>query len=153
MQEQKLSDIAGCLADVLRCTAGDTSATFQEGKHHLSTLLSTLSRMRGKESRYLKPLMSKMDGLVGYDLNHLTLPLPSEEFPAGMQEEPYLMPPGPRFSITDSVGMLRTLSMSGNLGMPTLRANCWELEQRRPSGRVYDEFETGKVMGEELGYA
>ena len=153
-QEQKLSDIAGCLADVLKCTAGDTSTTFQEGKQYLNILLQTLSSIRGKESRYLKPLMGKMEGLMGYGLHNQTLPLPADD-PA----TDYLMPPGPRFSI-DSLGMLRTLSMSGNLGMPALASpQPWEQrrlsermmydeqEQRRPSGRVYDEYET-TAMGQ-----
>ena len=141
LQEQKLSDIAGCLADVLKCTAGDTSATFQEGKQYLNILLQTLSSIRGKESRYLKPLMSKMEGLLGYELHNQPLLPPSIDAPAG----DYLMPPGPRFSVVDSVGMLRTLSMSGNLGMPAI-ASPQQWEQRRPSGRVYDEYETS-VMG------
>ncbi|KAK5137047.1 hypothetical protein LTR08_001056 [Meristemomyces frigidus] len=141
--EQKLSDIAGCVADVLKCTAGDTSATFLEGKHYLNILLQTLSSIRGKESRYLKPLMSKMEGLMGYELPNQTLPLPTETSAGD-----YLMPPGLRSSVGDSMGMLRTLSMSGNLGMPGLTSpQSWE--QRRASGRVYDECET-KAMGQWL---
>lgn len=107
-----------------------------------------LSNMRGKESRYLKPLMSKVEGLMGYELNHQTLPLPTETpaaFP--MLGGDFLAPPsGHRFSLADSVGMLRTLSMSGNLGMPSL-ATLEDWEQRRPSGRVYDEAETN-AMGQ-----
>lgn len=140
-QEQKLSDIAGCLADVLRCTAGDTSATFIEGKQYLNILLQQLSSRRGKESRYLRPLMAKMEGLMGYELSNQTLPLPIETAAAYVDGAggDYLTP-GSRFNMADSVGMLRTLSMSGNLGMPALRPEDWE--QRRPSGRVYDEVET-----------
>ena len=90
---------------------------------------------------------------MGYELHNQTLPLPAD-IPAA----DYLMPPGPRFSI-DSLGMLRTLSMSGNLGMPGLASpQQWEQrrlsgrvydehEQRRPSGRVYDEYET-TAMGQ-----
>lgn len=99
--------------------------------------------MRGKESRYLKPLMAKMEGLVGYELNNQTLPLPTESTAA---------PPMPlyadhlrangRLSMADSVGMLRTLSMSGTLGMPSLAVSMEDWTQRRPSGRVYDEAET-----------
>ncbi|KAK4550475.1 hypothetical protein LTR36_000054 [Oleoguttula mirabilis] len=139
--EQKLSDIAGCLADVLKCTAGDTSDTFLEGKQYLNVLLQTLSRMRGKESRYLKPLMSKVEGLMGYELSNQTLPLPTEATASlrGLPND-YLMP-SPRYSLADSVGMLRTLSMSGNLGMPGL-AMLQDWQQRRPSGRIYDEYET-----------
>ncbi|EMC96518.1 hypothetical protein BAUCODRAFT_48224, partial [Baudoinia panamericana UAMH 10762] len=58
--EQKLSDIAACVADVLRCTADGTSATFLEGRQYLNIILQKLSSIRGKESRYLKPLMSKV---------------------------------------------------------------------------------------------
>lgn len=131
---------------MLKCTAGDTSETFLEGKHYLNILLQTLSSMRGKESRYLKPLMSKMEGLMGYELSNHTLPLPSLTtvgVPAGMSQD-HLMP-GPRYSLTDSAGMLRTLSMSGNFGMPSL-AMVQDWQQRRLSGRVYDEYET-KAMG------
>lgn len=153
MQEQKLSDIAGCLADVLRCTAGDPSTTFLEGKQYLHILLQTLSSMRGKESRYLKPLMSKMEGVMGYELSNATLPLPAETpSTAPPMSSEYLMPGGHRYSFADSFGMLRTLSMSGNLGMPYLDVPIQEGwgggidEQRRESGRVYDEYET-KAMG------
>lgn len=143
LQEQKLSDIAGCLADVLKCTAGDTSATFIEGKQYLNILLQKLSSMRGKESRYLKPLMSKMEGLMGYELNNQTLPLPTETpagFPPAVSSGEYLAAPRRTFSMADSVGMLRTLSMSGNLGMP-LMFPVEDWEQRRPSGRVLEEAE------------
>ena len=142
MQEQKLSDIAGCLADVLRCTAGDTSTQILEGKQYLQHLLQRLSSIRGKESRYLKPLMLKMEGLTGltgYDLDNITLPLPTEttsSFPpfnnAWLQN--------PRLSMANSVDMLRSLSLSGNLGMPFVPLEDWT--QRRESGRVYDEAET-----------
>ena len=54
---------------MLKCTDGDTSETFLEGKHYLNVLLQKLSSMRGKESRYLKPLMAKMEGLMGYELS------------------------------------------------------------------------------------
>ncbi|KAF2770757.1 hypothetical protein EJ03DRAFT_269883 [Teratosphaeria nubilosa] len=143
--EQKLSDLASCLADVLRCTAGDTSPTFLEGKHYLDILLQRLSSIRGKESRYLKPLMSKMEGVIGYELNHQTLPSPIDT-PAGFAT--FTDPPpssGPKLSMTDSAGMLRTLSMSGSHGMPSLPQSTASYEawqQRRPSGRVYDEYET-----------
>lgn len=135
-----MSDIAGCLADVLKCTAGDTSATFVEGKQYLNILLQKLSSMRGKESRYLKPLMAKMEGLMGYELNNQTLPLPTEtasSYPPALQNF-YTH----RLSMADSVSMLRTLSMSGNLGMPSLTVPLEDWTQRRPSGKVYDEAET-----------
>ena len=84
--------------------------------------------------------MSKMEGLVGYELND-QLPLPIET--------PASYPPlvngwlnTPRLSMADSVGMLRTLSMSGNLGMPSLAVPLEDWTQRRPSGRIYDEEET-----------
>lgn len=41
--EQKLSDIGGCLADVLRCAAGDMSTTFVEGRHYLHLLVNKVS--------------------------------------------------------------------------------------------------------------
>jgi len=94
--------------------------------------------------------MAKMEGLMGYELNNQTLPLPTETpstFPPPISSE-YLSA-GPRFSVADSLGMLRTLSMSGNLGMPALAvpmATHEDWQQRRPSGRVYDEYET-KAMG------
>jgi len=136
-------DIAGCLADVLRCTAGDTSATFVEGKQYLDILLKQLSSMRGKESRYFKPLMSRMEGLMGYELNTQTLPLPTEA-PADFLPvvSPDFLTSGPRFSMVGSMGMLRTLSMSSGLGIPGLSLPHEDWQQRRPSGRVYDESET-----------
>ncbi|WPG98833.1 Hypothetical protein R9X50_00163100 [Acrodontium crateriforme] len=148
--EQKLSDIAGCLADVLKCTDGDTSSTFLEGKDYLHTLLRRLSSMRGKESRYLQPLMSKMEGLMGYELSTQTLPAPTEavatRFPSHVQHPEFLATPLPRYSIADSMGMLRTLSMNGTLGMPGITTECQdEWQQRRPSGRVYDEAETNEM--------
>lgn len=152
-----MSDIAGCLADVLKCTAGDTSATFLEGKQYLSILLTQLSSMRGKESRYLKPLMSKMEGLIGYDLN----PQPPPPTSTTQSIDPVaaaagLRVPGERgMSVSlqgmqDGMEMLRSLSMSGNLGMPPIspaplptmavgQGGNWG---RRASGRVYNEEET-----------
>lgn len=150
MQEQKLSDIAGCLADVLRCTAGDSSPAFVEGKQYLNILLQQLSSMRGKESRYLKPLMAKMDGLIGYELSNQTLPLPTETTAAAsamnlpVYNDREFLRSG-RLSMADSVGMLRTLSMSGTLGMPSLAVSMEDWNQRRPSGRVYDEAETDGI--------
>ena len=41
--EQKLSDIGGCLADVLRCSAGDLSATFMQGRQYLCLLVNKVS--------------------------------------------------------------------------------------------------------------
>ena len=147
VQEQKLSDIAGCLADVLRCTAGDTSATFLEGKKYLDILLQKLSSIRGKESRYLKPLMSKVEGLMGYELSNQTLPLPVETTATSFSPLMNSYLHAPRLSMADSLGMLRTLSMSGNLGMPSLTVPLEDWTQRRPSGKVYDEAET-EVMAE-----
>ncbi|KAH9832814.1 Fungal specific transcription factor domain [Teratosphaeria destructans] len=145
--EQKLSDLASCLADVLRCTAGDTSPTFLEGKHYLNILLQRLSSIRGKESRYLKPLMTKMEGVMGYELTQQSPSLPTETCnPTGFTtftDQSHLS--GPKLSMTDSAGMLRTLSMSGGLSMPNLPQSTASYEawqQRRPSGRVYDEYET-----------
>ncbi|KAF2229894.1 hypothetical protein EV356DRAFT_365587 [Viridothelium virens] len=73
--EQKLTDVASCLADVLKCTAGDFSSTFLQGRQYLSNILQQLSRIRGKESRYLRPLISRTDGLLGYSMTtELTAP-------------------------------------------------------------------------------
>lgn len=76
--EQKLSDIAGCLADVLRVSSGDTSDTFVFGRRYLHLMLNKvcpsplplrirgcvltflqMSKMRGRESRYLRPLVAR----------------------------------------------------------------------------------------------
>ena len=112
--------------------------------------------MRGKESRYLKPLMAKMEGLVGYELSNQTLPLPAETPttapppPIGLGMPMYtdhLRANAGRLSMADSVGMLRTLSMSGSLGMPSLAVSMEDWTQRRPSGRVYDEDETEQGLG------
>ncbi|CAK4032642.1 sucrose utilization SUC1 [Lecanosticta acicola] len=142
--EQKLSDIAGCLADVLKCTAGDSSATFLKGKQYLKTLLNKLSSMRGKESRYLKPLMVKMDGLLGYEIT-ATLPPPNEPVPSFRQSNTQIpaifAPSSPKWTMTESVSMLRTLSMTGGLGMPGLACTQEDWNQRRPSGRVLEEDE------------
>lgn len=132
--EQKLSDIAGCLADVLKCTAGDGSATFLEGKQHLNTLLHRLSSMRGKESRYLKPLMAKMEGLMGYEINP-SLPLPDIRVDE-VQNNAQLPA---TWSMNESVSMLRHLSMAGSLGMPGIALAQEDYYQRRPSGWVLEE--------------
>ncbi|KAG9926731.1 hypothetical protein KCV05_g6896, partial [Aureobasidium melanogenum] len=62
--EQKLSDIAGCLADVLHVSSGDTSDTFAQGRQYLHLMLNKLSMMRGKESRYLRPLVAKAGDIL-----------------------------------------------------------------------------------------
>lgn len=111
--------------------------------------------MRGKESRYLKPLMAKMEGLVGYELSTQTLPLPTETTTTS-SGGPVLPPmytdhlrvPSGRLSMADSVGMLRTLSMSGTLGMPSLAVSMEDWGQRRESGRVYDEDEAAEGLDE-----
>jgi hypothetical protein len=91
--------------------------------------------------------MSKVEGLIGYELSNQTLPLPTEstaaEYAPPVPAE-YLAA-GHRFSMADSLGMLRTLSMSGNLGMPALMFPTEDWQQRRPSGRVYDEVETNTM--------
>ncbi|GIZ46106.1 hypothetical protein CKM354_000924500 [Cercospora kikuchii] len=158
--EQKISDIAGCLADVLRCTAGDTSATFLEGKHYLHVLLNRLSSMRGKESRYLKPLMAKVEGLAGFEMQSVTLPPPDEQrqiFAPGNNSNAQLPSifstnvdgrTSPQWSMRQSVSMLRTLSMCGNLGMPNIAVmedGGWD-QQRRPSVRPLAEDELGMLQ-------
>lgn len=72
-QEQKLSDIANCLVDVLKCSMGDTSTVFVEGREYLHFLLRQLSIIRGKESRYLRPLLAKADSFIAY-----STPLPTD---------------------------------------------------------------------------
>nr|OQO28517.1 hypothetical protein B0A51_06524 [Rachicladosporium sp. CCFEE 5018] len=159
--EQKLSDIAACLADVLHCTAGDTSPTYYEGKHYLLVILQQLSSIRGKASRYLKPLMKKLEGLVD---GQPSIALPPEEerqdategfsngdgVPAAQdagtgQEMEAIMSgregwQGGLNAGRGSVEMLRHLSLSGELGIAALQSDMWE---RRPSGRLYGEVEQG----------
>lgn len=140
--EQKIADIAGCLADVLRCTAGDGSSTFLEGKQHLDTLLSRLSSMRGKESRYLKPLLAKVDGLLGYEVNNMTMPLPDirTQAPSSNVQHPTT------WSMGESMTMLRHLSMAGSLGMPGIALAQEDYYQRRPSGWVMEEEDLGHLQ-------
>jgi len=78
--EQKLSDIAGCLADVLHVSSGDTSDTFLHGRQYLHLMLNKLSMMRGKESRYLRPLVAKAAGILDSQVPRGMLALPA---PAG----------------------------------------------------------------------
>lgn len=95
--------------------------------------------MRGKESRYLKPLMAKMEGLMGYELDNQTLPLPTE---SAASYQPMLPSYYARqLSMADSVNMLRTLSMSGNLGMPSLAVPLEDWTQRRESGKILTDEE------------
>lgn len=156
-QEQKLFDIAGCLADVLKCTAGDTSASHYEGKQYLNILLQRLSNIRGKESHYLRPLMAKMEGLVGFEMNQ-SLPLPTEPLamptisvPIGNGIPLGGFPMSSRgLSVSQNgMDMLRSLSLSGGLMFQQPDADVmWE---RRPSGRVYNEEETSWLMEDRVG--
>ena len=144
-QEQKLSDIAGCLADVLKCTAGDTSRTFALGKSHLHVLLSRLSSMRGKESRYLVPLMTKIEG---YDIQppNPTITSPAQEYtPTSQQDYLSVGTAGSEngWSLEESMGMLRKMSMCGNLGMPMLELEEWKPGRREGEEGGYDEMGTG----------
>lgn len=144
--------MAGCLADVLKCTAGDTSVTFLEGKEYLNILLQQLSSMRGKESRYLQPLMNKIQGLTGYELSNQTLPLPTESVAGGYSEAMANMAylgANTRLSMMESGDMLRTLSISSALGMPGLNIPQETWQQHRPSGTVYDETKTKAIAGQE----
>lgn len=148
MQEQKLSDIAHCVADVLRCTAGDPSETWMSGRKYLGVLINRLSSMRGKESRYLKPLMDKASPLFdGWKLNNTqTLPAPLEtpmSYAPPMTNPIHWANSGPVRSFQESLDMMRRLSMNGNFGAPplTLPINQWGTP-RRESGRVFDEAET-----------
>ena len=100
--------------------------------------------MRGKESRYLRPLREKIDGQMGYELSYQTLPLPTETTASlGSLSNQYL--DVPRLSMTDPIGMLSTLSMSGNLGMPGLNVPVENFNQRRESGKVYEEVDMDAI--------
>ncbi|KAK5109261.1 hypothetical protein LTR62_007243 [Meristemomyces frigidus] len=66
-------------------------------------------------------------------------------FPPAMASD--FLAPERRFSMADSLGMLRSLSMSGNLGMPALMVPMENWQQRRPSGRVFEEAEINGVGG------
>lgn len=146
--EQKISDIAGCLADVLKCT-GENSTIFTEGRHYLNLLLQQLAVMRGKESRYLKPLVSKMEGLMGYEMS-ITLAQPAVRSPITPKAEHYLSPTsfgasGPGWSMDDSMGMLRKLSMNGMMGLsdPSF-TDAWSL--RRSSGMVMTDQDSDAIQ-------
>jgi hypothetical protein len=80
--EQKLSDIAGCLADVLHVSSGDTSDTFLHGRQYLHLMLTKLSMMRGKESRYLRPLVAKAGGILD---SQVPRGMPALPAPAGFE--------------------------------------------------------------------
>lgn len=132
-----------------------------EGKRYLHILLRQLSNIRGKESHYLRPLMAKMEGLVGFDINQ-SLPMPILETVAqpslasmnGTNGIPLGAPGGfpmsmGRLSVSQNgMDMLRSLSLSGPLVLPDAGAGDdvdggWG---RRPSGRVYNEEETSWMM-------
>ncbi|KAI4716340.1 hypothetical protein E4T48_07486 [Aureobasidium sp. EXF-10727] len=87
--EQKLSDIAGCLADVLHVSSGDTSDTFVQGRQYLHLMLNKLSMMRGKESRYLRPLVAKAGDILDSQVPRAMAALPpaSSGFEAKVEEE------------------------------------------------------------------
>lgn len=106
--------------------------------------------MRGKQSRYLKPLMDKASPLLsGWKLNDTqTLPMPME-FPTSYPlpfmpgNNPWAVEGGSRRSVQESLYLLRSMSMSGTFGMPSLSIPIEEWDQqRRPSGKVFDEAET-----------
>jgi hypothetical protein len=161
-QEQKLYDIAGCLADVLKCTAGDTSTAHYEGKQYLNVLLRRLSNIRGKESHYVRPLLAKMEGLIGFDMNQ-SLPLPAEPplptvpiidlpptngIPLGAPGGFAMSTRGLSVS-QNGMDMLRSLSLNGGLMFQQPDSDAmWE---RRPSGRVYSEEETSWLMEDRAG--
>jgi hypothetical protein len=87
--EQKLSDIAGCLADVLHVSSGDTSDTFLHGRQYLHLMLNKLSMMRGKESRYLRPLVAKAGGILDSQIPRgmPALPAPMAGFESKVEEK------------------------------------------------------------------
>jgi hypothetical protein len=100
--------------------------------------------MRGKESRYLKPLMAKIEGLAGFDVCGSTVPAPDNTGPVYTQDTQIptiYTPSSPQWSMRESISMLRTLSMCGTLGMPGTSGAQEDWEQRRPSGRVLEDHE------------
>jgi hypothetical protein len=85
--EQKISDIAGCLADVLHVSSGDTSETFMCGRQYLHLMLGKLSMMRGKESRYLRPLLAKSGDILDSNMpRSLALPATVVAFEGKIEE-------------------------------------------------------------------
>ncbi|KAI5236381.1 hypothetical protein E4T43_08687 [Aureobasidium subglaciale] len=85
--EQKLSDIAGCLADVLQVSSGDMSDTFLCGRQYLHLMLNKLSMMRGKESRYLRPLVAKAESILDNNVPRSIAALPAPGFNGKVEEE------------------------------------------------------------------
>lgn len=84
--EQKLSDIAGCLADVLHVSSGDTSDTILAGRQYLHLMLNKLSMMRGKESRYLRPLVAKAGDILDSGVPR-SMTLPAQSFQGKTEEQ------------------------------------------------------------------
>jgi hypothetical protein len=123
------------------------SSTFFEGKKYLKILLQRLSSIRGKESRYLKPLLSRMDNLLSIELSSPE-PSPRNEQPQGNfetaspEQSLAAYSGGPRLSIHESLGMLRTLSMSGTVSIPGLSV----LEEWTPQRQKGDAY-GGDGMG------
>lgn len=114
---------------MLKVTAGDTTnPTFIQGREYLHILLQQLSRIRGKESRYLQPLISKMDSsILDYEVPP-SLPLPSMPIPGfgrRMSEQFYSM-------------------VQPSLKVPNLP--LLGPEGRRMSGMVFSEDES-RVLG------
>ena len=117
-------------------------STLSEGEGYLKALLLKLSNSRGKQSRYLRGLMERLDGLVGYvgyELNTTTLPPPDDPTLCSSTYEEYPMQnmlATPSWLAAGS--MLRKLSC-GNSCIPgvVIPQEGW---QRRPSGRVLGEY-------------
>jgi hypothetical protein len=57
----------------LKCTSGTAQETEAPGGQYLTGLLQRLSNMRGGESWYLQPLLSKAQPLVTYPMTSLSL--------------------------------------------------------------------------------
>lgn len=111
--------------------------------------------------------MAKMEGLIGFDMNQ-TLPLPTDPTIVPTMNIPSTLnvpiangiplgapggfPMGARgLSVSQNgMDMLRSLSLSGGLmfQQPLETEGMWE---RRPSGRVYTEEETGWLMEDRAG--
>jgi hypothetical protein len=101
------------------------SASFSNGKKYLTILLQRLSNIRGKESRYLKPLLSKMDHVLASEMISTSSLLEDDRLQAMLEADapasPLVAYPNrSRPSIRESLGMLRTLSMSGTICIPDL---------------------------------
>ena len=70
MQIEKLFDIACCLTDVVACTSFSPDAFALGPRDYVSRFLTLISTLRGGQSRYLPPLLTKVSEVLP------NLPLP-----------------------------------------------------------------------------